>query len=206
MKTLKPRPLTAAIAAAMLVGMIATLPAALAKDDDHKGHGTSAKLSGFNEVHFSGGGGIALPIPAATLRGAVSTKAKGSFKAKIDDVLRVINYELTYQDLEGTVTQAHIHFGQRHTVGGITVWLCQTAGTPAPAAVVTATPFCPASGTVVGTIMPGQVLAVAGQGIDAGEFDELLRAIRAGATYTNVHTTLFPPGEIRGQNKGHHDD
>ena len=43
-----------------------------------------------------------------------------------------------------------------------------------------------------------QVLTVTGQGIDAGEFDELVRAIRAGATYANVHSQTFGPGEIRG--------
>ena len=38
-----------------------------------------------------------------------------------------------------------------------------------------------------------------GQGIAAGEFAELVRAMRAGATYVNIHTTAFPGGEIRGQ-------
>jgi hypothetical protein len=39
----------------------------------------------------------------------------------------------------------------------------------------------------------------AGQGIAAGEFDELVRAIKAGVTYANVHSEMFPGGEIRGQ-------
>jgi hypothetical protein len=56
---------------------------------------------------------------------------------------------------------------------------------------------------VAGTIGPSQVLSPAGQGIDAGQFDELVDAIRAGATYANVHSSLFPPGEIRGQVEGH---
>ncbi len=43
------------------------------------------------------------------------------------------------------------------------------------------------------------VLGPAGQGIAAGEFNELLRAIRAGSTYVNVHTTGYPGGEIRAQ-------
>jgi hypothetical protein len=33
------------------------------------------------------------------------------------------------------------------------------------------------------------------------EFDELVRAIRAGVTYVNVHSETFPGGEIRGQLK-----
>lgn len=195
MKALKPLPVATAIAASVLGGMIGTVPTALARDDDNDSRHIRARLSGYNEVHF-----IAAAPPA--LRGAISTKAKGRFRATIDKELNQIKYELSYEGLEGTVTQAHIHFGQQHTVGGITVWLCQTAGTPAPAAVAALTPFCPASGTVTGTISQGQVLAVTGQGIADGEFDELVRAIRAGATYANVHSTLFGPGEIRGQIEG----
>lgn len=37
------------------------------------------------------------------------------------------------------------------------------------------------------------------QGVEAGSFDVLVRAIRAGYTYANVHTTRWPGGEIRGQ-------
>ena len=43
-----------------------------------------------------------------------------------------------------------------------------------------------------------------GQGIAAMEFDELVRAMRAGATYVNLHTTApFQGGEIRGQVSRH---
>jgi len=136
------------------------------------------------------------PIVPPALRGAISTKAKGSFKANLRKGEDVIDYELSYEGLEGTVTQAHIHFGQRHTIGGIVVWLCQTAGTPSP---VPVTPLCPASGTVSGTITPAEVLAQTLQGIAAGDFEELVRALQAGAAYANVHSTLHTPGEIRGQ-------
>jgi hypothetical protein len=155
----------------------------------------ATRLSGFNEVHFSSG-------PPATTVGAISTPAKGSFRARIDDRNDVIHYELRYEDLIGAITQAHIHFGQRHTTGGIVVWLCQTDGTRAPEAVAMLTPFCagPNEGTVTGTITPAQVLAIASQGFDqAGLFEELVDAIRAGATYANVHSSTFGPGEIRGQ-------
>ena len=37
------------------------------------------------------------------------------------------------------------------------------------------------------------------QGLEDGEVDELIRAIRAGATYVNLHTGGFPGGEIRAQ-------
>ena len=43
----------------------------------------------------------------------------------------------------------------------------------------------------------------AARGIAPGQIDELIRAIRAGATYVNVHSSpTYPGGEIRGQIKG----
>jgi len=199
MTTLTPRSVAATLAA-LTVGFSA---AAMADKDRNDGDDKfAARLSGYNEVHF-----IAAPTPA--LRGAISTNARGSFRAVIDDRADMIHYELSFEGLESDVTQAHIHFGQRHTVGAIVVWLCQTAGTPAPATVAALTPLCggPRANTVTGTIIPAQVLTATGQGIDAGEFDEVVRAIRAGTTYANVHSATFGPGEIRGQlhgNRGHH--
>ncbi|MET0917986.1 MAG: CHRD domain-containing protein, partial [Burkholderiales bacterium] len=144
--------------AALTLGLYAgTVSVAVADDDDRRGKDrkVSARLSGFNEVHFNAG-------PPATLSGAVSTSARGKFEAKLER--DVIHYELSYKGLEGEVTQAHIHFGQRHTVGGIVVWLCQTTSNPAPAAVAALTPSCPSEGTVTGTITADQVLAVVPQG------------------------------------------
>jgi hypothetical protein len=185
-----------------VAGFLGTIPATIARADDRdKGNKFATKLSGYNEVHFSGGGGSQFPVPAAALRGAISTKASGKFEAAIDEYMKLIHYKLSYEGLEGNVTQGHIHFGQRHTVGGIVVWLCQTEGTPAPASVAALTPFCPPDGKVEGTIIPEQVLAQTLQGFEAGEFEELVSAIRAGATYANVHSTLHGPGEIRGQIK-----
>jgi CHRD domain len=42
------------------------------------------------------------------------------------------------------------------------------------------------------------VIGPAGQGIAPGEFAELVAAIRAHATYVNVHTNVRTGGEIRG--------
>jgi hypothetical protein len=156
-----------------------------------------ARLSGFNEVHFEVGS-AGPPLVAPALRGAISTPASGKFRAIINENARTIDYELSYEGLRAPVTQAHIHFGQRHTVGGIVVWLCQTTTNPAPAAVASSTPVCPEEGTVSGTITPAQVLAQTLQGFAAGDFDELDRAIHNGAAYANVHSMMFTPGEIRG--------
>ena len=158
------------------------------------------KLTGFSEVL---GPNLGL--------GAVFSTGSGEFNLKIDKKDREIHYKLTYDfpdaaatQLAGAqfVNQAHLHFGQRHATGGITVWLCQSADNAAPSVAAADTPTCPSpSGTVEGTIKPHQVLAQAGQGFPAGEsgFDALLQALRAGAIYANVHTDRSPGGEIRGQ-------
>jgi uncharacterized protein YdeI (BOF family) len=67
---------------------------------------------------------------------------------------------------------------------------------------------CPAPpATISGTITAADVTNLANErGISAGELDELIAAIRAGATYVNVHSTRWPGGEIRSQidgNSGH---
>jgi len=137
-------------------------------------------------------------VDASTMIGylevpALSSGASGSFEARIDDDM--LHYRLSYEGLEGTVTQAHIHFGQRSVNGGISIWLCGTAAALGPAG----TPTCPQSGIVTRTVGAADVVGPAVQGIAAGELDEIVAAIRAGRAYANVHSTIFPGGEIRGQ-------
>jgi hypothetical protein len=43
------------------------------------------------------------------------------------------------------------------------------------------------------------VIGPNGQGIEPGSFAEILRAMRAGHAYANIHTTRWAGGEIRGQ-------
>jgi hypothetical protein len=153
--------------------------ATIAVADDGKRNFGSASMNGYQE---------APPI---------STVGSGSFEASLNGAGDAINYTLSYGDLEATVTQAHIHFGQRSVSGGIIAWLCEgTLTSPSES-----TPTCPPStgGTVSGTITALEVIGPTAQGIAAAEFAELVRAVRAGAVYANVHTTKFGGGEIRGQ-------
>ena len=132
---------------------------------------------------------------------SVSTGASGQFDARIRRD-NTIDWELSYADLQGAVQQAHIHFGQTGVNGGITVFLCTNLGNgpagtqpcPAPPAVI--------SGVIAAADVSPNIPATAAartQGLNTGEFDELVAAMRAGATYVNVHTTTWPGGEVRSQ-------
>ena len=133
---------------------------------------------------------------------AVSTTGNGTFRATVTPSGDGFAYRLTYSGLEGTVQQAHIHFGQPLVNGGISVWLCSNLPNP-PAATPPGTQPCPPPpATITGTIDASDVVGPTGQGIAPGEIGELMRAIRAGVTYANVHTMKFPGGEIRGQIRG----
>jgi hypothetical protein len=125
----------------------------------------------------------------------ISTVATGSFTATLNDKAQTITYKLRYTGLEGTVTQAHVHFAKRGVNGGITVWLCETAAALGPAG----TPTCPADGTVSRTLTAADIVGPSGQGIEAMNYEELAAAMRAGNTYANVHSTKWPGGEIRAQ-------
>lgn len=125
----------------------------------------------------------------------LSTPGKGTFNAWIDKSGQEISYRLSYEDLVGAVQQAHIHLGGRHQSGGIAVFLCTNLGnSPQPAQ-----PCPPSPATIKGTFGATDVIGPAGQGIDPGEFGELVDAVRAGVTYANVHSTKYPGGEIRAQ-------
>ena len=125
----------------------------------------------------------------------VSTVASGRFEVTIDDDADTLSYELEYSGLEGTVQQAHVHFGKRAVNGGVSYFLCGTAAFPGPAG----TPTCPASGTVTRTIGAADIIGPTGQGIEPAAFDEIVAAMRAGHSYANVHSSKWPGGEIRAQ-------
>jgi hypothetical protein len=132
----------------------------------------SANLSGYSEVP------------------AVSTNGSGYVELEVARDGSKINFELYYADLEGSVTAAHVHFGAKATNGGVSFFFCGGGGKPA----------CPpAPAFIKGTIVAADILGPAAQGIAAGELDEVIAAIRNDVTYANVHSTLFPGGEIRGE-------
>jgi hypothetical protein len=125
----------------------------------------------------------------------LSTTGTGEFHARIDARNQTIEYELSYEELEGEVTQAHIHLGAPGLTGGVAVFLCTNLGNGP-----VGTQACPAApATITGTIRPADIIGPAGQGLSAQEFAGLIQAMRAGVTYVNVHTSKYPAGEIRSQ-------
>jgi len=166
-----PRTLLHSLAAVLAAGAWGLAGPALAHDVD-------SHLEGLSEVP------------------SVATAATGKFSATIDETGGNIQYRLAFNGLEGDVRQAHIHFGQRKVNGGVMVYLCQTTFNPDPTGLA---PTCPQSGVVNGTLTAANVIGPTGQGVDAGEFAELVAAIKAGAAYANVHSTKFPGGEVRAQ-------
>ena len=127
---------------------------------------------------------------------SVFSEGRGRFFAQIKH--DSIEYILSYEGLLA-VLQAHIHLGQRHTNGGVSVFLCTNLEPPEGAPVP---PECPeTAGRVTGVLTAADVVGPEGQGIDPGEFKKLVEAILAGAAYANVHTDAYRGGEIRGQIK-----
>ena len=179
------RKLAVLISLLAAVGLTVVAAAALADRGNGGNHGKkfSAKLIGFEETPSE------------------STPGNGSFRARIVGG-NTIHYTLHYEDFEaaeGSTLFAHIHFGQRGVAGGVSAFLCGSPpGGDKP-------PCTPLQGDFEGDIDAADIVGPAGQGIAAGEMDEVLRAMRKGYTYVNVHTTLNPAGLIRGQihRRGH---
>ena len=120
----------------------------------------------------------------------ISTFGSGSFRARFGG--DAFDFDASY-DLEGEIQQIHIHFAQAGVNGGIMVFLCTNLGNGP-----VGTPLCGVSGTS-GSISAQDILMVLPQGIVAGDFDAFREAVLDGAAYVNVHSDLFPAGELRGQ-------
>jgi CHRD domain-containing protein len=173
-----------AVAVFAVVSVTAAGSAAMAGDDDEGlSKSLQVQLTGYQED----------PL-------VLSTTGSGRFRAQVNDRMQTITYRLSYMGLEGTVTQAHIHIGGTAQSGGVSTFLCSNLGN-APAG----TQICPAApAEISGTITPETIIGPAGQGVGPGQFGELVAAIRAGKAYVNVHSSLYPGGEIRAQLERHH--
>lgn len=128
---------------------------------------------------------------------AVSSGGAGLFRALLSEDEAAMNYILNYTQTEGEVTQAHIHFAQAGVNGGVVLFLCTNLSPPAD---VPEPPGCDAGGEVSGILSADNVFGgAADQGIATGEWEKVIAAMRSGHAYVNIHTDVFPGGELRGQ-------
>jgi hypothetical protein len=107
---------------------------------------------------------VAQEVPAP--KGAPSN-AGGTFSATLNG--KTLTWKLTFHNLSGTATAAHIHMGKKGKPGAVIVPLCGA-------------PKCvsPVSGKA--TVTSAEI-----------------KAMNSAGTYVNVHTAKNPNGEIRGQ-------
>lgn len=122
----------------------------------------------------------------------VVSNAQGSALFRLSPRGEWIDYQLKVQRIDN-ILQAHIHLAPRGVNGGIVVWLYPD-GPPA-----TLIP-----GRTNGMLATGRITASQLVGTLAGmELEDLLGNLRSGNAYVNVHTSQYPPGEMRGQVEQH---
>jgi len=150
-----------------------------------------AVLIGLPAVAFSRDDGQNFSTTMIGFNETPSINTEGTAQLRLTLNSASIDFTLTYQNLSLAPFVAHIHFGQARTAGAPMVFFCGGGGKPP----------CPntTSGTITGTIVAADVVGPAAQGIKAGDLAAVMRAIRGGAAYANMHTGNFTGGEIRGQ-------
>ena len=119
----------------------------------------------------------------------INTAGTADFQMTIQQ--GTITFELTWAGLSAPAEVAHLHFAPTKVAGGVMIFLCGGGNQPA----------CPATteGTITGTITSANVTGPTAQGINPGDLDSALEAVRDGLSYANMHNENFPSGEIRGQ-------
>jgi hypothetical protein len=116
------------------------------------------------------------------------SRARGQAVFQLSQDGTEVSYRLIVANLQN-VTMAHIHLGQEGVNGPVVVWL-YPSGPPAQL-IPGQTSGVLATGVITEASLVGQL---AGQPLSA-----LVDRMRDATVYVNVHTSQFPPGEIRGQ-------
>jgi hypothetical protein len=124
----------------------------------------------------------------------VNTDATGTIRLAANSRQDALDYQLSFSNLNGVVTGAHIHRGSTGTNGPVVANLnvggafasASTGGGGGSAATSTSS-----GGTITSADLKGPL---AGKHIS-----DLIKLIEDGKAYANVHTRQHPNGEIRGQ-------
>jgi hypothetical protein len=144
-----------------------------------------------------------ISIYAVTLNGASESPANaspgvGTATITFDSVLSTMRVQATFSGLLGNVTASHIHCCTANAGTG-------TAGVATVTPTFTGFPSGVTSGSYDNTF---NMLASTGSwnnafvtahgGTKASAFVDLLAGAAAGKAYLNIHSNLFPSGELRG--------
>jgi hypothetical protein len=121
---------------------------------------------------------------------ANTSQAQAQANFKLSDDGQSLSYKVNVGNIEN-VTMAHIHLAPAGSNGGIVAWLYPNTPPLQPTLI---------PGRSGGTLGEGTITAANLTGPLAGQpLSALIDAINAGNTYVNVHTSLLPGGEVRGQ-------
>jgi len=162
-------------------------------DDENNQTRLQATLSAANEV----------PAPPRP-----NPNGSGTSVLTISENQQSVSYTLTYAGVNN-VTQAHIHVVNSPSLSGpIVVFLCTNVGlgtnVPCPGAGPIPTPqACPqgSSVTITGTLTAADLSCKDATPTSpaVNNFGDFIAQLMAGNTYTNVHSTDNPGGDVRGQ-------
>lgn len=109
-----------------------------------------------------------------------SSKATGSVRYRLAADGRSLSFVLRAEGLRGRPVGARVQLGRAGQSGGVLLTLRQRGFALPLSGRLTRKNFTPSGSALT--------------------FAAAVRLMRAGATYTNLQTTRFPSGEIRGQN------
>jgi hypothetical protein len=128
-------------------------------------------------VQAKAGGVPAIPLNSGQETGEVVSDGSGSFSYTVEG--STLCYVLEVRDLTDAPVAAHIHVGPRRVAGPVVVPLATPLGaTSSVSECITATEG--------GAMTPAELAAIVAD---------------PGAHYVNVHTPIYPAGEVRGQLK-----
>jgi hypothetical protein len=113
------------------------------------------------------------PTGAAEVPGPGDPDASGTALISLNQGLGEVCFDLSWAEIDGTVTAAHIHVGSATVAGPVVVALF--------------------AGAFAGTDSASSRIS--------GVSEELIKAIRQDPEnyYVNIHSDVFPAGAIRGQ-------
>lgn len=174
-----------------LVCLTALAAAGWAQADDTD---FEARLSGAQEVVFDD---AEMFVPGGT-----ETGATGRIRARFDKAFTGVRVDLRVDGLTGSFAAAHFHCGRPGQNGPIIFGLVNPGDLQFDGKRI--------RGTLTNADFTGEdCLEVVGRPVN--NIAALAFAMRDGLIYANVHTDIFPAGEIRGQmlkddDNGEHDD